>query len=760
MDTQVFLTCEVANSIEKELTQGYRAFIISDLGSLQQILNEANSFLQQNPNELISFIVEQKATELAGLIKAHPINKFVALPEKSSYKDLENCKRNGKRLIIFSPEKTAYSFSFEQNICEYKVPVNFPADIKSGFNGNAENDLVIFWSNDVSALLPDSLNQHLELIPEIFNTYTGKLPNFYVTHKIETFNTYHQKFTSKKWYSAKVEYNGETLSGVSWEELPEMSSMGKIHTSQPDLSPIKEGFRFSPDIFNFNNQTSESTKIFYATRKDLMDEMVLLLDFNREVNNKVKSGTETSYSKIDYKNDASKGWCAVFNGRDHYIDFDTDISFHKNFTVSAWVNPTELKGNRSILGKGKALSVKIRDGNLLFTSPGIKDHFIDSAVVTLNEWQLLTYVISAGETVHFYRNGVLLGTQDAAPIMPTDHSLLIGTNLWDESFVGMMDDLAIWNRTLNDEEVIRLYNEGFEKNSKTSKYFLIWILLFILAAISYYLIFKRKKNKTRKFGLGSTSDTQVQKKVHNYSNEPYIELFGGFNIVNRNKENITTRFSPKRKQIFILVLIETLKEKGISSKQLTDKLWAGYSSESAKNNRSTQVQRIREIIKESSGISIDYHNKKWLLNFEEDVYCDLAQYFYLIEKIKHFPQNTFNSELLSEILDIIEKGTLLPNMDDEWLDNFKSEISDDLIETLLPLYGNHDFMLLTELFLRMSNALLIFDSLNETILSHKINALIKLGKTTQAQETLEHFEKVYHQCYAQPFGKSIADLVD
>ena len=757
MDTRVFLTCEAANTIEKELRRGYRAFIFSDHTSFQQVLDEANSFLQQNPDEIVTLIVKQETTSLAKQIKSHPINSFVALPENYSYTNLENCMSNGKRLIVFSLEQTAYSFSYGQNICEYKVPVNFPAEIESGFNGNAENNLVIFMQDDVTSL-PDSLKNQLELIPEIFNAYTGKLPNFFVTQKIETFNAYHQNFTSRTWYSAKVEYDGEILSGVSWEELPEMSSMGKIHTTQLDLSPIKEGFRFSPDVFNFNNQTWESTKIFYATRKDLMDEMVLLLRFDRKVENEAKSGTKTSYSKIDYQKDALRGWCAVFNGRDNYIDFDTDIDFQKNFTVSAWVNPTELKGNRSILGKGKALSVKFKDGNLLFTSPGIKDHFSDSAVVTSKEWQLLTYVISAGETVRFYRNGVLVGTQDAALIMPTDHSLLIGTNLWDEFFMGMMDDLAIWNRTLSEEEVKHLYSKGFEKNSKSNQYFIIWILLFCLAAISFYFIFKRKKNKTRKFKLSTTFEIDQQRKIHP-NKEPYLELFGGFKIVNRNKENITARFSPKRKQIFILVLIETLKEKGISSKQLTDKLWAGYSAASAKNNRSTQVQRIREIIKQDSGIGIDYNDKKWLLNFEEDVYCDLAQYFYLIERIKQFPENSFNIELLSEILAIIEKGALLPNMDDEWLDSFKSEISDELLETLLPLYKNEEFLKTTELFLRMSNALLIFDSLNETILSHKINALIKLGKPTQAQEALEHFEKVYQQCYAQPFGKSIADLV-
>lgn len=755
LDDYIFLSCATKSNISNELLDGYRAFIIADGAPIETILNETNSFLTKNKKEFIVIIFEKKFPDLSKLLKGHPINQFLATPRDHSFNLLKECKTEGKRFFIFMPGATPFSFPSEKHLCQYSVPPGFPAKIERGFSQNPMNDLVIFRLDILPTHLPDSLRQQPAIIPRLFNTYTGKLPNFLVCKQKEVFETYFHEFSKQKWYSANVEYSGIPLAGIHWKKMPLLTSFGKIHTNELDLSPQKKGYRFSPDIFTFNKQTSESTKIFYAAQKNIMDEMVLLLAFEKNVNNTIKIGTKTSYSHISYKKDAARGWCALFNGKDNYIDFDTDINFHENFTVSAWVKPTELKGNRSILGKGKALSVKFKDGNLLFTSPGIKDHYSDSAVVTRNEWQQLTYVISAGEAVRFYRNGKLVGIQEAAEIEPTEYSLLVGTNLWDESFKGLMDDLAIWNRTLSNEEVEELYRTGFEQEKKPLIKRLLSSLFFILLLISTYVVLSKSK---RKKPAKKTADN-TQKKQH-IINEPQIQLFGGFRIVNKNNEDLTLRFSPKRKQIFILVLIETLRAKGISSKQLTNNLWAGYSSESAKNNRSTQIQRIREILKLNSGITIEYKNKNWAINSDADIYCDLAHYFQLMEHHKVQYKGAYKPELLSELLTIIEKGALLPNMEEEWLDNFKSQISNELLNTLLPLYANRELIDDTELALRLSHALLIFDPLNETLLSHKINLLIKLGKNTQAHEYLEHFEKVYLQCYNQPFGKSISDLLE
>uniref|UniRef100_UPI003217AA0E LamG-like jellyroll fold domain-containing protein n=1 Tax=uncultured Draconibacterium sp. TaxID=1573823 RepID=UPI003217AA0E len=758
----VFLTCETkGNNLQQELRDGYRAFIITSDASAGKVLDETAIFLNENKDEIILFIIRSEMPFFLKALEQHNVFQTLATPGEYSIDKLTQCRENGKRLFVFTADNTPFSYSVNDYLCEYNVPSEFPEEIISGFGESQGNDLVIYTHDKTISSLPDSLQQHPERIPQLLNIYTGKLPNFFITKNPETFSAYHQNFLEQVWYTANVQYNEEPLEGIRWKEMPLMLSYGKIHTTEVGLSPYKIGYHFTPDVFNFNNYTSESTKIFFARPKNLKDEMVLYLSFEQNIVNQAGESTEIPYKNVEYKKDSLRGWCGVFNGRDNYIDFDTDIVFNENFTVSVWVKPSEIDGNRSIIGKGKALSVKFRDGNMLFTSPGIKDHASDSAMVVPNKWQHLTYVISSGGTVKFYKNGQIIDTQKAERIEPTEHSLLVGTNLWDESFKGMMDDLAIWNRNLSDQEVMRLYEHGIEEPDTAPSPGYSWgLALTVVVALILLLYFVLKKKHKPASGIQTKpSNLNPLTKQLSQIKEPSVELFGGFKITNRNKEDLTARFSPKRKQIFILVLTETLRNKGITSKQLANHLWAGHSSESAKNNRSTQIQRIREVLDTSSGINIAYTNKKWVIDLSEDVYCDLAHYFSELEAFKQATSEVPNFEHLANILSIIEKGPLLPNMDDEWLDGFKSKISDDLLDTLLPLLLNDNFKSKTEWLLRLSQALLIFDPLNETVLAHKIKALIKLEKNTQAHECLEHFEKVYQQCYAQPFGKSISDLM-
>ncbi len=761
LDDLVFLSCKTDKNITPNLNNGYRAFILSDNAPFKTIFGEINSFLDNNENEIITLIIESESSEFLKELEQSNSKHYLAIPEQQSIYDLEDCKTKSKRLFVFTPEKTRFSYAYGNFICNYNVPPGFPNDIYGGFDERPENDLVIFSMDNFLKESEDTLNQHPEKIPQLFNANTGKLPNFFVTRHQEIFSAYHEAFLKQKWYTASVEYNGEPLEGITWKNMPQMTSFGKIHTTQGELSPYKVGFHFSPDVFNFNSQTSENIKKFYARQKDLEDEMILLLHFNQNIDNEIAKVSEIPFNNIEYKKDKSRGWCAVFNGSDNYIDYGTDIDLSDNFTLSVWVNPTNLNGNKSIIGKGKALSVKFRNGSLLFTTPGLKDHVMDSAVVQTNQWQQLTYVISAGNTVRFFRNGEIVGEQNAGEINSTEYSLLIGTNLWDEFFNGMMDDLTIWNRVLSDDEVKRYYQVTKEKNEKNIHQRSRNIgLLVVLLGFSVILLLNRRKNKKTQVEVAIKHQNPISSIKLKNKNKSSIELFGGFKIINRDGEDLTSRFSLRRKQFFILVLIETIKNNGVSSKQLTNYIWAGYSPERAKNNRSTQILRIREILAQNSGVNIEFNDKKWTLTLDDDIYCDLADYFNLMEQLKQFPTPSYNTELISAILKIVEKGMPLPNMDDEWLDNFKSEISEELLETFLPLYSNKQFAEESDLIIRLSHALLIYDPLNETILKHKVKSLVRLGKTSTAQECLDHFDKVYQQCYAQPFQKSITDIME
>lgn len=764
LDDHVFLSCETQGNIDEKLIEGYRAFILLPGAPIQDILNDALNFLSINNDAILTLIFKQPTPDLPDLLKNHPIKKYLATPGNDKLDNLDECQKKGKRLFVFAPGNSSLYYSNKMHLCDYLVGEKFPSKVANGFSGNPANDFIVFRMDSSIHSLPDSLTSQPHKVPILFNTFTGKLPNFFITDHIEIFLLFKNYMDQHSWYCTNVIYNNTSLNGISWKEIPELISHGKIHIRHNKISPQKSGFRFSPDVFQFNSFTSEETKVFYASPTLLVNKIALSLQFDESINNLVGK-TNASYSNIEYTKDVSRQWCGLFNGENHFIDFDTQIELEDNITICVWVHPSSITGNRSILGKGEAFSVKLRDGRLLFTTPGIKDHLSDSIVVRKNEWQHLAFVFSANKGVRFFKNGLFIGEKKSAEFIPSNHSLLVGTNLWDEYFEGMMDDLAIWNRALSDEEVLRVYTQGLDDDSvPLMKYLVIAALLLVVVfIIAIRFMIRSRRKKERALNLEPTIIAKhipyIPKEAPKV-NYPTIEIFGGFRFINRDNEDLTPRFSTRRKQIFILVMIATFRENGISSKLLTNKIWAGYSAESAKNNRSTQIQRLRDIFSQNSGISIDFKDKKWMIAFQEDVFCDLKQYFLLLNHIKESGRDNLNIVQLEQLLSIIEKGAVLPQMEDAWLDEFKSKISDELLDLLVPLYQSNELISNHRLAVRLSNALLIFDPLNETVLKYKVNKLFLLQKKTLAHECFEHFSKNYQQCYNQPFDTTFAEFIN
>lgn len=764
LDDHVFLSCETQSRIEAKLTKGYRAFIVLPGAPIQNIFNDVHNFLNRNNEAILTLIFKQQTPDLPDFLSQHQINNYLATPDSDNPENLEECRKNGKRLFIFAPGNSPLWYSNSEYLCDFTVNTKFPSKIETGFTGNPANNLTVFRMDACIPSLADSLKTMPHNVPILFNTFTGKLPNFFITEHTDIFFSFKNYMEQYSWYSTTVLYDNMPLNDITWKEIPALISYGKIHIHHNKVSPQKSGFRFSPDVFQFNSFTSKDTKVFHAFPTLLSNEMALSVKFDKNINNSVAT-TNASYSNIEYKKDISREWCGVFNGKDQFIDFDTQIELENNMTICVWVKPSKIAGNRSILGKGEAFSVKFRDGRLLFTTPGIKDHVSDSIVVQENEWQHLAFVFSADKGVRFFKDGLFIGEKEAANFIPSNHSLLVGANLWGEYFEGMMDDLTIWNRALSNEEIFRVYSKGLHEddNPLIENLIIAGIVLLLVVIFAVRLIMFSRRKKTNSSKLEPTILEKqipcIPKEIQKL-NHSTIEIFGGFRFINLNNDDLTPLFSTRRKQIFILVMIATFEENGISSKLLTNKIWPGYSAESAKNNRSTQIQRLRDIFSQNSGISIDFKDKKWIISFQKDVFCDLKQYFILLRHIQKSERGNLNLVQLEQLLSIIEKGAVLPQMEDEWLDEFKSKISDELLDLLVPLYQCKELISNHHLAVRLSNALLIFDPLNETVIRHKVNQLILLGKKTMAHECFENFCKNYRQCYNQAYGSNFTEILN
>jgi two-component SAPR family response regulator len=114
------------------------------------------------------------------------------------------------------------------------------------------------------------------------------------------------------------------------------------------------------------------------------------------------------------------------------------------------------------------------------------------------------------------------------------------------------------------------------------------------------------------------------------------------------------------------------------------------------------------------------------------------------------------------LLELLNYGNLLPNIQLEWVDNFKTDFSNLVIDTLMmvlnnkqnPFYENPDIQL------KIADSLLKIDSINEEAIRIRCIALIKMGKKGLAKTTFDNFSREYKSLLGEPYTGSIKNFLE
>ncbi len=165
------------------------------------------------------------------------------------------------------------------------------------------------------------------------------------------------------------------------------------------------------------------------------------------------------------------GYCVEFDGVDDHAVLPTGFAnFTNGMTVALWAKPTG-KGHwaRFIdLGNGPAretilLAREFRTDNLVFEAYQRElMKVIAPDVLESDKWQHLAATMNSKGEVSIYKNGQLTKKGNTnIPIVAERTINLIGRSNWDADgyYKGSMDDLRIYERTLNGDE-IRAIAEG------------------------------------------------------------------------------------------------------------------------------------------------------------------------------------------------------------------------------------------------------------------------------------------------------------
>ncbi|RFS20064.1 hypothetical protein DVR12_20295 [Chitinophaga silvatica] len=151
-----------------------------------------------------------------------------------------------------------------------------------------------------------------------------------------------------------------------------------------------------------------------------------------------------------------------------------------------------------------------------------------------------------------------------------------------------------------------------------------------------------------------------------------VYLTGEFAVFDRKQRDITHLFSPKLRQLFVLILLNQKDEQnGVSSKQISQVLWPDKEPSRTKNLRGVTLNNLRSALNDLEGIKLLYINDSYCFERTDDFFCDYLE-------INQHLQNKIND--LHSTSPLLNRGTLLPEMDEEWLDEFKSRFASLVLE--------------------------------------------------------------------------------
>lgn len=284
-----------------------------------------------------------------------------------------------------------------------------------------------------------------------------------------------------------------------------------------------------------------------------------------------------------------------------------------------------------------------------------------------------------------------------------------------------------------------------------------WVLLIVVVDMMVFLGMHWRRKRQKRLQASNRVEILTsfgkEKETVKLPRRNAVYLFGGLQVFDCNGEEISQRFSPLLRELFVLLLIRSA-ENGISSEELTATLWFDKDEVSAKNNRAVNLSKLRLLVEPVGGCTISKIAGNWRLQFEKTVFVDY--YECLPEKIR---QENLTTERIKIIAALTGKGGLLNECDYLWLDSFKSGVADSLIEalvkyaTLLDEYDAYDTKLL------IGDIIFRFDSVNEAALRLKCSTYVAMRKQYMAKTTYEHFCREYKSLYDEPFEHSFNSVL-
>ena len=226
-------------------------------------------------------------------------------------------------------------------------------------------------------------------------------------------------------------------------------------------------------------------------------------------------------------------------------------------------------------------------------------------------------------------------------------------------------------------------------------------------------------------------------------------------MFDKKGNDITGKFTPLLKELFLVLWLYTHRNnKGISSQKLKDLLWYDKSDKSAQNNRAVNITKLKTILKQLGDFSISKKTGYWIVENNSDI---------LVNDYSQINKNLLKSKPTKEdiihTISITKKGAFLNNLDYTWLDSFKQNITDLIVNNFMNYALKLDIEEDLDFAIDLADCIFNFDTTNEIAVFLKCKVYYIKGNHSLANDTFNKFLKEYNVLYGQEFEHNFNEFI-
>lgn len=283
----------------------------------------------------------------------------------------------------------------------------------------------------------------------------------------------------------------------------------------------------------------------------------------------------------------------------------------------------------------------------------------------------------------------------------------------------------------------------------------IILLLAGMVSLTVFYLFRRRSNKAADRIVPVTQESFYFSPAQT-TRPMSVYLFGNMQVIDFDGQDITRLFSPLLKELMLLILLYgSKKEGGISSKQIDEILWSDKSEKGAKNNRSVNIGKLKSVLEKVGDFRINKDTGYWQIEMDDQrVFIDFLKYKAIMRD-----RNAPDHKKVNDLLTIVQRGVFLAGTEYAWLDDFKSEVSVEIVELLLNFTAHVSIEKEAEFLVIVASAILSIDLVSEEAMALKCGALSHMGKSTMARSTYEKFCRDYRLSYDSDYSKTFRQVL-